>query len=223
MLLRDREFTSEVAAALCGVTRVTVADWIARGRLEVRWTAGGHRRIPRASLAEFMARQGYALPRIVQSPRALVLLLDDEVEHRARLSAMLEQTGDFDVEALRPGVDALIAIGARCPDALLISARMPGFDAFQLVEAARRQASLAEMVVVMLTAHEEEGPAARRYGADAGIARDKIDEVAPLLARVLSERQRRGAPEPVSGLRASSPGRPAPERRPRRKGRSPRG
>lgn len=193
MELGDREFTSEEVAALCGVTRVTVADWIARGKLSVRWTAGGHRRIPRASLAEFMARQGYAVPRIVENPRALVLLLDDELEWRGRVEADLERTGDMDVEALPPGMGALLSIGARAPDALLIDTRMPGFDTRQLFEAIRREPGLAETIVIALTTHDEEGPAVKRFGADAALPKQRVAELHDLLVRILSERQRRAS------------------------------
>jgi excisionase family DNA binding protein len=191
MLLGDREFTSEEVATLCGVTRVTVADWIARGKIGVRWTSGGHRRIPRASLAEFMSKQGYALPRIVSNAGALVLAIDDESEWRERVRHLLEGTGVFQVETMQPGVDALLSIGVRCPDVLLIDTRMPGFDAPQLIESVRREKALCDTIIVALTTYEEESAGARRFGADSALTKSRVADLAPLLVRILTERQRR--------------------------------
>jgi excisionase family DNA binding protein len=193
MLLGDREFTSEEVAALCGVTRVTVADWIARGKIGVRWTTGGHRRIPRASLAEFMAGQGYVLPRIVATQRALVVLVDDEVAWRDRLRVDLEASGDFDVAAVEPGIATLLDIAARRPDALLVDLRMPGFYSRQLIEAVRDEPALAATVVVALAVFDEEVSAAKRIGADAALPKSRASELPALLARILTDRQRRVA------------------------------
>jgi excisionase family DNA binding protein len=144
MQLGDREFTSEEVADLCGVTRVTVADWISRGRLAVRWTSGGHRRIPRASLAAFMLEQGDLLPRSVESPRALTLVLDHDGERRNALAALFGGSVDFEVESCEPGIDALLSIGARRPDVLAFATRIPGFDTPQFITAVRGIPLMAE-------------------------------------------------------------------------------
>lgn len=191
MGLGDREFTSEEVAVLCGVTRVTVAEWITRGELSARWTTGGHRRIPRASLAEFMRRHGYAPPRSVATRRALVLLIDDEPEWRERLQHELEQTGDFDVRGFGHAVEALLAVGALRPDVLLVDTWMPGFDVRQLIEAVRRDPTMAETITVALTSCEEEIPSTRRFGADVALPKDRACELLDLLAQVLTVRQRR--------------------------------
>lgn len=195
MRLGDREFTSEEVASLCGVTRVTVADWIERGRLRVRWTAGGHRRIPRESLAEFMSAQGYQVPRVVGTQRVYVLVIDDEAEWRTQLRSELSTTGDFDVEALAPGVDALLALGEKRPDVLVIDSCMPGFDSRHLVEVVRSAPELSQVTIVMLTSFDEETSSAKRYGADLAVSKRRSAEISTLLVRLLRERQRRAAPD----------------------------
>lgn len=46
--------TTSQAATICNVTRFTIRNWINSGRLSSTKTIGGHRRIPKDVLTEFM-------------------------------------------------------------------------------------------------------------------------------------------------------------------------
>lgn len=52
-------FTTHDIAIMLNVTRVTVRNWIIKGRLEATTTPGGHRRISRKELIRFMEKNGY--------------------------------------------------------------------------------------------------------------------------------------------------------------------
>lgn len=52
-------FTTHDIALMLNVTRVTVRNWIIKGRLEATTTPGGHRRISRRELIRFMEENGY--------------------------------------------------------------------------------------------------------------------------------------------------------------------
>lgn len=194
MRIGDREFSTEEVAALCGVTRVTVVDWISRGLLEARLTPGGRRRVPRASLAVLMERQGYELPRVVAAERPLVFVVDDEAMWRNSLRTMLERDGDLQVETFGHGADVLIAIGARRPDVLILDMVMPGFDGRQIIQAIRADEALNSIAIIALTSYIEELASARRYGANLAIQKDEAREVRRHVAQVLHETQRRVAP-----------------------------
>ena len=55
-------YTTHEAARVLGVSLPTVVNWIKARRLKAHRTPGGHRRIARAEIAEFMLRQGMPLP-----------------------------------------------------------------------------------------------------------------------------------------------------------------
>lgn len=205
MVLGDREFTSEEVAAMCGVTRVTVADWITRGRLAVRWTAGGHRRIPRESLATFMRTQGYAVPRAVDSSRALTLVMDSLPERLTQIAAVFDAPEQFDVECIAAGIDGLLTIGARGPDVLVFSTRMPGFDTHQLVEAIRRDPLRNDCALVAVMTLEEESSALRRLGVDITTTLDRLGDVRVGVVRWLTERQRRASIDEMPDADRSGP------------------
>ena len=52
-------FTTHDIALMLNVTRVTVRNWIIKGRLEATTTPGGHRRISRRELMRFMEDNNY--------------------------------------------------------------------------------------------------------------------------------------------------------------------
>jgi len=191
-MLGDREFTTEEIAQICGVSRPAVVDWITRGTLRARVTDGGHRRVARATLAEFLRVQGYRVPTAVARERPLVFVLDDEAIWRQSIETALQH--DFEVETCAPGLEALLAIGEQRPDVVIVDLHMPGVDAPLLVEALSGAGELlGEVRVVALVAHDEGLPAARRGGAHLALSKGRVaaGELHPLLVKLVSEHQRR--------------------------------
>ena len=58
-------FTTHDIALMLNVTRVTVRNWIIKGRLDATTTPGGHRRISRQELVRFMEKNNYD-PKIIR-------------------------------------------------------------------------------------------------------------------------------------------------------------
>lgn len=190
-MLGEREFTTEEIAQICGVSRPAVVEWITRGLLPARLTEGGHRRVGRGALAEFLKKQGYAMPREVEREKPLVFAIDDEPIWRATIASHLDP--DFEVETFPQGAEVLLAAGARRPDIVVTDVRMPGMDGTQLIESLRRAPVLSETLVVALTAFEEEISAAKRSGAHLAISKARAAELHDALIKLLSENQRRTA------------------------------
>ena len=65
-----------------------------------------------------------------------VLIVDDEPDIRATVSAMLEIEG-YDVSEAANGADALQVFEERAPDVILLDMRMPVMDGWQFAEAHR--------------------------------------------------------------------------------------
>ena len=72
-------------------------------------------------------------------PDLRVLVVDDEADIRATVSAMLEIEG-YDVDEAANGADALHARrGARRPDLILLDMRMPVLDGWGFASELRRR------------------------------------------------------------------------------------
>ena len=193
-MLGDREFTTEEIAQICGVSRPAVVDWITRGTLRARLTDGGHRRVARASLSEFLRGQGYRVPLEVGRERPLVFVIDDESMWRSWIEEALQRDGDFDIETFAPGTEVLLATGEYKPDVIVFDLRMPGIDSHQLLEALHEtRDDLGDVLLVAMGAHDDELPLARRNGAHLALSkmRVKTGELHPMLVKLVSEKQRR--------------------------------
>ena len=57
------------ASQLCKVSSKSIINWIEAGHIKAYKTVGGHRRIKRADLEDFMKRQGIPVPQDEPSNR----------------------------------------------------------------------------------------------------------------------------------------------------------
>lgn len=85
-------------------------------------------------------------------PDLRVLVVDDEPDIRATVSAMLEIEGYSVVEATN-GADALAAIEQDPPDLILLDMRMPVLDGWGFADELRRR-SMRIPIVVMTAARD---------------------------------------------------------------------
>ncbi|MES2127520.1 MAG: response regulator [Pseudomonadota bacterium] len=96
-----------------------------------------------------------------------VLVVDDEESCRALLAAHLEPLG-FKVMQAADAADALVQLARHRPGLLLLDWRMPGMDGIEVMRHIRRDTSLAQPRIVMLTASDlaDDRRAALAAGAD---------------------------------------------------------
>jgi len=84
--------------------------------------------------------------------RARVLVCDDDRDIREVVGAMLEAVG-LDVETATSGEQALERIRARGYDLLVLDWNLPGMTGIELCRLIRREAAIAALPVLFLTAH----------------------------------------------------------------------
>lgn len=155
------------AAQLLGVAVRTVQLWVEAGALHAWKTAGGHRRITRASVEAMLGERERALRGAARVPAATrsrgpgrvlrVLVVEDEPAllklyrlqiARWRLPVALETAGS--------GFEALIAIGRAPPDLLVTDLNMPGMDGFRMLRELSEDERLAGVLVLVVTALSRE-------------------------------------------------------------------
>ncbi len=162
-------FTTFEISQICEVNPTTVQNWVKEGKLKAYVTPGGHRRIRRGDFVEFMKEFHMPLPEKLLDQPPLVLIVDDEVEILDLLSSVMT-SGDERLEIIRAqsGVDALIMIGERKPELLILDIMTPGMNGLEVCERLKSSPNTRNILIAAITGdHDPElRDRVKRAGAD---------------------------------------------------------
>lgn len=148
----DRTFTTFEVARLCGVFHTTVINWVNKGKLKARVTPGGHRRIPLSELVPFMKKYDMPVPPDIEDPHRHVLILDDEpMMTRLIEKGFAKHKDRYTVQVANNPVDALVMIGKRMPDLLVMDLMMPVMDGFQVCQVLKSSPATKDMKIVAIS------------------------------------------------------------------------
>ena len=154
----ERTFTTFEVARLCGVFHTTVINWVNKGKLKARVTPGGHRRIPLSELVPFMKKYDMPVPPDIEDAHRHVLILDDEpMMTRLIEKGFAKHKDRFHVQASNNPVDALVQIGKRLPDILIMDLMMPVMDGFQVCQILKSSPATKDMKIVAISGRKLSG------------------------------------------------------------------
>ncbi|QBE65796.1 response regulator [Pseudoduganella lutea] len=151
-------YSTKEAAAILGVAHRTVQLWVESGVLQAWKTAGGHRRIVKASVERLVLerRQARAVSASAAAQvRHRVLVVDDEPAMLQRYE--LELSGwdmQIDIVKARDGFDALLEIGRERPRILVTDLQMQGMDGVRMIQKLRANPDYAGMQVIVVSGLE---------------------------------------------------------------------
>lgn len=181
-------FTTFEASRLLGVSLPTIVNWIKANRLKAHKTPGGHRRISRDDLLQFLRKYQMPVPAELadEVERPLrVLAVDDDPDERELLRAVLEGSG-YVVESAANGFEAGLLVGAFKPDAVVMDVMMPQMDGFAALSALRKRDETMDTPVIACTGLSD--PASRQRILAAGFDAHVVKPYAP--AELLGELER---------------------------------
>jgi excisionase family DNA binding protein len=160
------DVTTREAAEMLGVSLRTAQLWVERGRLRAWKTAGGHRRIERASVealragveegtsASSMPSMRMPAASLKPSEQALrVVAVEDDKTlqslYRIAIGAMPFPT---EVHVAANGFDGLILIGKVQPDVVILDLNLPGMDGFRLIRELDKHEDFDALEIVVVSA-----------------------------------------------------------------------
>lgn len=200
-----RYYTTHEAARLIGVSLPTVVNWIGDRRLKCHRTPGGHRRIAREDLADFMVRHGMPLATELSGAapaRRQVLVVGELGPAREGLALHLSQDG-WAVELASPGFAAGAALARYQPHVVVLLATQPDGGETLAALRADREAGATPVVAV---GHTTWKAALQAAGASAVLPLPVSSEpLAEALAAAAGPRP--GRPAGAAGARGRSAGR----------------
>jgi excisionase family DNA binding protein len=132
---RKSFLTTFEISQICEVNPTTVQNWVKGKKLKAHVTPGGHRRVRREDLISFMKDFGMPIPTELDEVPTFVLIVDDEKDIIDLLTSLM-RTGDEKIEiaGAQNGVEALLIIGERKPDLLILDIMMPGMNGIEVCQ-----------------------------------------------------------------------------------------
>lgn len=203
----DNTLTTREVAKLLGLAVRSVQLMVDRGELQAWKTSGGHRRIARDSVTQWLAQRpgnGMGIPIRVSEPSTVgarrrstdsrqptVVLIEDSGHFQSVIKLMLQRSHPH--VSLHVASDAMVGLalcGAVRPDVLMVDLLLPGIDGATLISSLRSQkhfAGLQLMVVTSLDATQREPYAFALEGIPVVEKKDLARGLGPVLTQQLAE------------------------------------
>ncbi|MCP4650892.1 MAG: response regulator [PVC group bacterium] len=165
--------TTYEIASRCHVDIKTVINWTNDGSLKAYKTKGGHRRIKRADLVEFLSKHNMPI-----SLKKRILVVDDDESIRIALRESFESKG-FIVYLADNGFTAGTIFEAKRPDVIILDFVMPGIDGINACKYIRKMEDLKHTKIIFLTGYpsKDNFKEAKKAGADICLAKPVDNEV----------------------------------------------
>lgn len=165
--------TTFQAARLCGVSHKSIERWIDAGFLRGFRTPGGHRRVQRADLLEFIQKRrttdgktSESGPLAAESGPPRVLVVDDDPTLRELFTEFFRTTaqGKYVLEVAASGYEAGLQVERFNPHIVLLDLMMPDLDGFEVCRNIRNDPAHASTVVVAVTGSDQAAQQAETSG-----------------------------------------------------------
>lgn len=151
---RDKVLTTFQAADYCQVSPFTIRNWIESGVLAAYKTPGGHRRILKQDLIEFLKRHGMPSTEEFSAPTRKILVVDDEKVVTEFVCKVIRQVdGQVEVAVALDGFEAGALVTRFRPSVVVLDLRMPGLDGFQVCERIKQDSTMANATVIGITGY----------------------------------------------------------------------
>ncbi|MBD3822042.1 MAG: response regulator [Thiotrichales bacterium] len=157
--------TTTEACEIIGVSKTVVKRLADEGILKTWKTPGGHRRLLRSSVNEYIQKFTYAPPSdqiestVQTGPYApfKVVIVDDDPLTQQLISSIVQRLNlDIFVHVAKDGYEGLIMIGKLQPQIIFSDLRMPNMDGYDMLKALRKNEETANTTVIVVTAVPQE-------------------------------------------------------------------
>jgi excisionase family DNA binding protein len=159
------------ASKYCNVSPKTIINWIEAGYIKAYKTVGGHRRIKKEDLDEFLKSKGMPIPeeqKGVQRKKILVVD-DDKIIVETIVQALEEDEYGFEMISASDGFEAGIQVSHFKPDLVILDIMMPDINGYEVCQKIKCNPLTKDTKVIVLSAYldEDSFKQMKEYGADA--------------------------------------------------------
>lgn len=162
--------TVYTASQYCNVSPKTMINWIDAGHVKAYKTVGGHRRIQKTDLEEFMRKQGIPVPEDkVRDERKRILIVDDDpIIVETLVMALEEEDRDYEIISASDGFEAGLQVNHFRPHLLILDIMMPDIKGYDVCRKIKENEETRDTKIIVLSAYldDEKFKKMKEYGAD---------------------------------------------------------
>src|SRR4030043_1750631 len=163
--------TVSQAGKYCNVSSKTIINWIDAGHLKAYKTVGGHRRIKKEDLAQFLKEKGMPLPEEAKAEEKKKILVvdDDKIIVETIVQALEEDEFGYEMISASDGFEAGLQVNHFKPDLLILDIMMPDIDGYEVCQKIKCHPLTKDTKIIVLSAYlnEDAFQKMKEYGADA--------------------------------------------------------
>jgi len=148
-------FTVYQASKYCNVSPKTIINWIESGHINAYKTVGGHRRIKRSDLEDFMKKQGIPIPEVekLEERKRILIVDDDPIIVETIVQSLEEDKYDYEVISASDGFEAGIQVNHFKPHLLILDIMMPDIKGDEVCKKIKTKEETKDTKIIVLSAY----------------------------------------------------------------------
>jgi len=158
------------ASNYCSVSPKTIINWIEAGHIDAYKTVGGHRRIKRSKLEDFMKKQGIPIPETedIGERKRILIVDDDAIIVETIVQALEEEEYDYEIISASDGFEAGLQVNHFKPHLIILDIMMPDIKGYEVCQKVKSSEDTKNTKIIVLSAYldEEKFKKMTDYGAD---------------------------------------------------------
>lgn len=153
--MNDDIFTVHKASKHCRVTPKTIINWIEAGHIDSYRTVGGHRRMKKSDLEEFMERQGIPIPvdKTASGAKRILVVDDDPIIVETLVMGLSEDLNNYEVDSASDGFEAGLKVQSFKPHVVILDIMMPGIKGYEVCKKIKSNPETENTKVIVLSAY----------------------------------------------------------------------
>lgn len=163
--------TVSQASKYCKVSPKTIINWIEGGHLKAYKTVGGHRRIKKEDLDQFLRQRGMPLPEElkVEERKKILVVDDDKIIVETIVQALEEDEYGYEMISASDGFEAGIQVSHFKPDLIILDIMMPDINGYEVCKKIKSNPETKDTKIIVLSAYLDDDAfkQMKEFGADA--------------------------------------------------------
>jgi excisionase family DNA binding protein len=163
--------TVSQASKYCKVSPKTIINWIEAGHLKAYKTVGGHRRIKKEDLDQFLKERGMPLPEEskAEERKKILVVDDDKIIVETIVQALEEDEYGYEMISASDGFEAGLQVSHFKPDLIILDIMMPDINGYEVCQKIKSNPETKDIKIIVLSAYlnDEAFRQMKEFGADA--------------------------------------------------------